>query len=61
MKVNVHLFGNQYMFRVDKNPYYKSRRAIRKSGEYWTNWKIKNSGVQIRQKETNNEQYLDSV
>ena len=55
MKVNVRLFGNQYMFRVDKNPHYKSRRAIRKSGEYWTNWKIKNSGVQIRQKEMSKE------
>ena len=35
MKFNVYLFGRKYWFRVDRNPYYKSRRAIRRANKYW--------------------------
>lgn len=35
MKVNMYVFGYQYVFRVERNKYYKSRRARRKTDKYW--------------------------
>ena len=38
MKFNMYLFGRKYWIRVDRNPYYKSRRAIRKARKYWAKY-----------------------
>lgn len=35
MKINMYVFGCQFVFRVDRNRYYKSRRARRKTDKYW--------------------------
>lgn len=33
--INLYLFGKNYVIRVEKNPYYKSRKAKRKTDKYW--------------------------
>jgi hypothetical protein len=35
MKFNMYVFGCQFVFRVDRNTHYKSKRARRKTNKYW--------------------------
>ena len=33
--INLYLFGKNYVIRIEKNPYYKSKKNRRKSDKYW--------------------------